>query len=127
MGIAFPADGGHRARNHIGGLDRAVEPGIRTLNAHRLALRSPTISTMIARLGLFLSRTIGRCMPDPLILALGLTIVTALLALIFGYIDLDRGQAGIQLIDRLVELGYLAVPQVQHADGPDPCHGICTG
>ena len=54
---------------------------------------------MIARLGLFLSRTIGRCMPDPLILALGLTIVTALLALIFGYIDLDRGEAGLQLIE----------------------------
>ncbi|MBG80921.1 MAG: hypothetical protein CMJ39_09465 [Phycisphaerae bacterium] len=54
---------------------------------------------MIARLGLFLSRTIGRCMPDPLILALGLTLVTALLALIFGYVDLDRSEAGTKLLN----------------------------
>ena len=53
---------------------------------------------MVARLGLFLSRTIGRCMPDPLILALGLTILTAILALTFGYAGISRSDAATQLI-----------------------------
>ncbi len=54
---------------------------------------------MIARLGLILSRTIGRCIPDPLILALGLTILTAALAFLLGYDELDRQETAIVLID----------------------------
>ncbi|MEE2906806.1 MAG: TIGR00366 family protein, partial [Planctomycetota bacterium] len=54
---------------------------------------------MVARLGLFLSRTIGRCMPDPLILALGLTILTAILAIIFGYSGTERTVAATELLD----------------------------
>ncbi|MBG84448.1 MAG: serine--pyruvate aminotransferase [Phycisphaerae bacterium] len=54
---------------------------------------------MIARLGLILSRTIGRCIPDPLILALGLTILTAILAFTFGYGELDRRETALVLID----------------------------
>ena len=54
---------------------------------------------MVARLGLFLSRTIGRFMPDPLILALSLTILTAILALVFGYADTGRREAATILIE----------------------------
>lgn len=54
---------------------------------------------MIARLGLILSHTIGRCIPDPLILALGLTVLTAVLALIFGYDGLDRQETAMLLLD----------------------------
>ena len=54
---------------------------------------------MIARLGLILSRSIGRCIPDPLILALGLTVLTAILALSFGYPDIGRREASFALID----------------------------
>ncbi len=54
---------------------------------------------MIARLGLILSRTVGRCIPDPLVLALGLTVLTAILAFIFGYGELDRQETAIALID----------------------------
>ena len=53
---------------------------------------------MISRLGLFLSRTIGRLMPDPFILALGLTIVTAILALVFGYAGVSRGEAATSML-----------------------------
>ena len=42
---------------------------------------------MIGKIGLLLSRTIGRFTPDPFVLALGLTILTAALALIFGFRD----------------------------------------
>ena len=38
---------------------------------------------MISRLGLIVSNTIGRCVPDPFVLALGLTVLTALLAMVF--------------------------------------------
>ena len=38
---------------------------------------------MISRLGLIVSNTIGRFVPDPFVLALGLTVLTALLALMF--------------------------------------------
>ena len=38
---------------------------------------------MISRLGLIVSNTIGRCVPDPFVLALGLTVLTALLAMAF--------------------------------------------
>ena len=38
---------------------------------------------MISRLGLIVSNTIGRFVPDPFVLALGLTVLTALLALVF--------------------------------------------
>ena len=38
---------------------------------------------MISRLGLIVSKTIGRCVPDPFVLALGLTVLTALLAMAF--------------------------------------------
>ena len=38
-------------------------------------------------------------MPDPLILALGLTIITAILALVFGYVDLDRSTASTTLLN----------------------------
>ena len=45
---------------------------------------------MIGRLGLLLSRTIGRFTPDPFVLALGLTILTAVLALVFGFRERGR-------------------------------------
>jgi len=40
---------------------------------------------MIARIGLVLSATIGRWIPEPFVLALGLTVLTAILALGFGF------------------------------------------
>ena len=40
---------------------------------------------MIARIGLLISSTIGRFIPDPFVLALGLTILTAVLALTIGF------------------------------------------
>ena len=42
---------------------------------------------MIARIGLFISSTIGRFVPDPFVLALGLTVLTAILALTLGFRD----------------------------------------
>ena len=40
---------------------------------------------MIARIGLLISNTIGRFIPDPFVLALGLTVLTAILALTIGF------------------------------------------
>ena len=45
---------------------------------------------MISRLGLIVSNTIGRCVPDPFVLALGLTVLTALLAMVFVVSGQDR-------------------------------------
>ena len=42
---------------------------------------------MIARIGLLISNTIGRFVPDPFVLALGLTVLTAILALTVGFTD----------------------------------------
>ncbi|MEE2681316.1 MAG: TIGR00366 family protein [Planctomycetota bacterium] len=42
---------------------------------------------MIARIGLLISNTIGRFIPDPFVLALGLTVLTAILALTIGFSD----------------------------------------
>ena len=42
-------------------------------------------SVMIARIGLLISNTIGRFIPDPFVLALGLTVLTAILALTIGF------------------------------------------
>lgn len=46
---------------------------------------------MIASLGLLLSRTIGRFMPDPFLLAIGLSIVAAALAATLGVTGTDGG------------------------------------
>ena len=46
---------------------------------------------MVSRLGLFLSRTIGRCMPDPFLLAILLSVVAAGLAMGFGSTGPDGG------------------------------------
>ena len=46
---------------------------------------------MVSRLGLFLSRTIGRCMPDPFLLAILLSVVAAGLAMGFGSTGPDCG------------------------------------
>ncbi len=56
---------------------------------------------MIGRLGLLLSRTIGRFTPDPFVLALGLTILTAVLALVFGFRERGPDEAApvVQLFD----------------------------
>ena len=43
---------------------------------------------MIARIGLLVSNTIGRFIPDPFVLALGLTVLTAILALTIGFPNL---------------------------------------
>lgn len=53
---------------------------------------------MIAQLGLLVSRTIGRFIPDPFILALGLTVLTAVLALLFGFDGLSRPEAAERLL-----------------------------
>ena len=54
---------------------------------------------MIARLGLLVSRTIGRFIPDPFILALGLTVFTAVVALLLGFGDMSRGEAAEALLE----------------------------
>lgn len=46
---------------------------------------------MVSRLGLFLSRTIGRFMPDPFLLAILLTVAAAALAMAFGNAGPDGG------------------------------------
>ena len=48
---------------------------------------------MISRLGLIVSNTIGRCVPDPFVLALGLTVLSALLAMVFVMSGQDQKQA----------------------------------
>ena len=48
---------------------------------------------MISRLGLIVSNTIGRCVPDPFVLALGLTVLTALLAMVFVMSGQDQKPA----------------------------------
>lgn len=55
--------------------------------APRFRRTEPSLCGMrdaVSGLGLFLSRTIGRCMPDPFLLAIGLTLVAAVLAVGFG-------------------------------------------
>ena len=49
---------------------------------------------MISRLGLIVSSTIGRFVPDPFVLALGLTVLTALLAVLFVMNGQDSGTDG---------------------------------
>lgn len=46
---------------------------------------------MVSRLGLFLSRTIGRVMPDPFLLAILLSVAAAALAMAFGNAGPDGG------------------------------------
>lgn len=54
---------------------------------------------MIARIGLLISRTIGRWIPEPFVLALGLTVVTAILALLFGFPEKSRSDASVELLE----------------------------
>ena len=55
---------------------------------------------MIARIGLLISKTIGRFIPDPFVLALGLTVLTAILALTIGFRSEDsEGSAVVTLFD----------------------------
>jgi short-chain fatty acids transporter len=65
---------------------------------------------MIARIGLLISATIGRWIPEPFILALGLTVVTAIIALLFGFppqpvgasgnlVEISRGDAAGKLLE----------------------------
>ena len=61
---------------------------------------------MIARIGLLISATIGRWIPEPFILALGLTVVTALLALFFGFPPVTDPATG----------SLVAVPRIDAAD-----------
>lgn len=56
----------------------------------REVLHSRTLAAMIARIGLLLSATIGRWIPEPFVLALGLTVVTAILALLFGFPPVEQ-------------------------------------
>lgn len=53
---------------------------------------------MLAKLGVLLDRTIGRFIPDPFILALGLTVLTAVAALLCGFGDEPRGEAANSLL-----------------------------
>ena len=55
---------------------------------------------MIARIGLLISKTIGRFIPDPFVLALGLTVLTAILAVSIGFPSEDsEGSAVVTLFD----------------------------
>ena len=54
---------------------------------------------MIARIGLLISRTIGRWIPEPFVLALGLTVITAILAILLGYPGKTRSEASVQLLE----------------------------
>ena len=55
---------------------------------------------MIARIGLLLSATVGRWIPEPFVLALGLTVVTAMLALMFGFPSTETAEGVVQTIPR---------------------------
>ena len=55
---------------------------------------------MIARIGLLLSATIGRWIPEPFVLALGLTVLTAVLALAFGFPSQVNGDGVLESVPR---------------------------
>jgi len=48
---------------------------------------------MISRLGLLVSRAFQKTAPDPFVLAIGLTVLTAILALLFGEFDVEPGDS----------------------------------
>ena len=50
---------------------------------------------LVSNIGLLLSRTIGRCIPDPFVLAIALTLLTALLALFLPGTFSDRGETSL--------------------------------
>ena len=56
---------------------------------------------LVGDVGLFINRTIGRWIPDPFILAIGLTVVTALLAFILPETFSERGETSkfVALVD----------------------------
>ena len=55
---------------------------------------------MISGLGMLISRSIGRLVPDPFVIALALTILTAILSLTFGFEGLSRSEAVDKLLDQ---------------------------
>ncbi|MBC24656.1 MAG: hypothetical protein CMJ32_12185 [Phycisphaerae bacterium] len=55
---------------------------------------------MISGLGMLISRSIGRLVPDPFVIALALTILTAILSLVFGFEGLSRSEAVDKLLDQ---------------------------
>ena len=64
--------------------------GVRAANRPSKPRSLRTLEDMIARIGLLLSATIGRWIPEPFVLALGLTVVTGALALLFGFPPFDQ-------------------------------------
>ncbi len=48
---------------------------------------------MISRVGLAVSRVFQRCVPDPFVIAIFLTLLTAVLALLFGDFPRHRGES----------------------------------
>ena len=62
---------------------------------HRMSDTTRGLRHAISRLGLLVTRTIGRWIPDPFVLAIGLTLLTAILALVVPgtFADRDPGSS----------------------------------
>ena len=70
----------------------------RSRTLHRMnetpAASASGLRRLVSGLGLLVTRTIGRWVPDPFVLAIGLTLLTAILALMLPGTFADRDPAG---------------------------------